>query len=163
MRIGDKTRVFEFARRSPGVRIIIPTNDGKILLTKEYRPELKDYDHRLPGGKVIDTLEEYNSFLETGADIKEKAREAAQREAEEEAGITPKTLELFAISRCGLTVEWDLYYFVVKSYEQSEQRLEDFEKITVVPTAIAEAKEMCMDGRINEERSALILLRYLNK
>ncbi|MEK7093688.1 MAG: hypothetical protein AAB927_04375 [Patescibacteria group bacterium] len=75
----------------------------------------------------------------------------------------PKDIELFAISRCGLTVEWDLYYFAVKAYERREQRLEEFEDITVAPTSIAEAKDMCLDGRISEERSALILLRYLNK
>jgi len=163
MKIGDKDTVFEFARRSPGVRLIIPTTDGNILLTKEYRPELKAYDYRLPGGKVIDTLKEYNEFLKSGADIRSKAREAAEREAQEEVGVVVDEAELFAISRCGLTIEWDLYYFVVTAYEKSTQDLEEGEDITVVPTAIPEVKAMCLDGRIAEERSALILLRYLNK
>jgi len=163
MRAGDKNFTMEFARRSPGVRLIVPTTDGNVLLTKEYRPELKAYDFRLAGGKVIDTLIEYNSFLKTGGDIKEKAREAAEREAQEEIGIVVKEAELFAVSRCGLTVEWDLFYFVVNAYEQGTQNLEEGEDITVVPTPIAEAQAMCLDGRISEERSALILLRYLNK
>ena len=163
MRAGEKSFTREFARRSPGVRLIVPTHDGTILLTREYRPELKAYDYRLPGGKVIDTLEEYNSFLKTGADIKAKAREAAEREAKEEVGIVVKDAELFAVSRCGLTVEWDLYYFVVTAHEQSVQELEAGEDITVVPTEISEARKMCLDGRINEERSALILLRYLSR
>ena len=163
MRAGDKTFTLEFARRSPGVRLIVPTSDGNILLTKEYRPELKAYDFRLPGGKVIDTLGEYNTFLKTGAHIKEKAREAAKQEAQEEIGIIVTDLDLFAVSRCGLTVEWDLYYFVVRAFEQSSQSLHEGEDITVVPTPIAEAKDMCLDGRISEERSALILLRHFNK
>ena len=162
MRAGEKSFTLEFARRSPGVRLIVQ-DDGNILLTKEYRPELKAYDYRLPGGKVIDTLEEYNAFLKSGADIKAKAREAAEREAKEEIGIVVKDAELFAVSRCGLTVEWDLYYFVVTAHEQSVQELEAGEDITVMPTKIAEAKKMCLDGRINEERSALILLRYLSR
>ena len=55
-------RKFEIARRSPGVRIII--RDGnKILITKEYRYEHNSYDYRLPGGKVFDTLEEFNSKI----------------------------------------------------------------------------------------------------
>ena len=163
MRAGDKNFTMEFARRSPGVRLIVPTTDGNVLLTKEYRPELKAYDFRLAGGKVIDTLIEYNSFRKAGGDIKEKAREAAEREAQEEIGIVVKEAELFAVSRCGLTVEWDLFYFVVNAYEQGTQNLEEGEDITVVPTPIAEAQAMCLDGRISEERSALILLRYLNK
>ena len=163
MRAGEKNFIMEFARRSPGVRLIVPTTDGNILLTKEYRPELKAYDYRLAGGKVIDTLLEYNSFLKTGANIKDKAREAAEREALEEIGIVVKDAELFAVSRCGLTIEWDLYYFVVKAFEQGTQNPEDGEDITVVPMPIAEARAMCLDGRISEERSALILLRYLKR
>ena len=163
MKIGDRERVFEFARRSPGVRLIVPTSDGDILLTKEYRPELKTYDYRLPGGKVIDTLEEYNAFLKTGADLGQKAYEAAQREAREEIGIIIEEAELLGISRCGLTVEWDLYYFVVNTYKKGVQELEEGEDITVVPTKIADAKAMCLDGRVQEDRSALMLLRYLNK
>lgn len=53
-------RVFEVARRAPGVRVII-ANKAKeqILLTKEFRQELSDWDYRLPGGKVYDTLDDY--------------------------------------------------------------------------------------------------------
>lgn len=53
------TRTFEIARRSPGVRALI-VRDGKILLSREYRTEVDEYDFRLPGGKVFDTLSEYN-------------------------------------------------------------------------------------------------------
>ncbi|MFZ2887058.1 MAG: NUDIX domain-containing protein [Minisyncoccia bacterium] len=163
MQAGDKGFTLEFARRSPGVRLIVPTLDGNILLTKEYRPELTGYDYRLTGGKVLDTLAEYNAFLQTGVDIKIKAEEAALREAKEELGIIVKSVDLFAISRCGLTIEWDLYYFIVKEYEQSTQELEELEDITVTPTPIQETRAMCLDGRMQEERSALILLQYLEK
>jgi len=163
IQIGDKQILREFARRAPGTRLIIPTKDEKILLTKEYRFEIKGYDVRLPGGKVLDSLEEYNAFLKSGADIDVKAREAAIKEAREEAGIVVDDLELFGVSRCGTSVEWDLYYFVVTSYSEGETALELGEDITVMPTDREEVKRMCLDGRIQEERSALILLRYLNK
>ena len=163
MQAGEKSFRLEFARRSPGSRLIVPTPDGNILLTKEYRAELKEYDFRLPGGKVIDTLSEYNAFLARGTDIKTEAKEAAVREAKEELGIIAKDIEFFALSRCGMTIEWDLYYFVVKAYEQSSQELGDGEDITVIPTPVEEVKKMCLNGRMQEERSALILLRYLSK
>lgn len=35
---GTKTQTWEIAKRSPGVRIIIP-QDGKILISKEFRHE----------------------------------------------------------------------------------------------------------------------------
>ena len=57
--IGDKQLLREIARRSPGVRLIICDGD-KILITKEFRREVNVEDYRLPGGKVFDTLKEYN-------------------------------------------------------------------------------------------------------
>ena len=164
MEVGGKMLTFEFARRAPGTRLIIPTLDGKINLTKEYRPEIQDYDYRLPGGKVFDTLEEYNAFIKTGKDIKAEAERAALKEAREEVGIIAERAELFAISKCGATVEWDLYYFIVSAYKEAgKQDLEEGEHIVVVPTNIRDARAMCLDGRIQEERSALMLLRYLNR
>jgi hypothetical protein len=47
------------------VRIIIQNEEKKILLTKEFRYELDAYDWRLPGGKVVDTLDEYLSILDS--------------------------------------------------------------------------------------------------
>lgn len=75
MQIGDRQKVFEFARRSPGTRLIILNDKHEILITKEYRSELEKFDYRLPGGKVFDTLVEYNDALKLNADIIEKAKE----------------------------------------------------------------------------------------
>ena len=161
MKIGEKEVVFESARRAPGVRLIVPLPENKILLTREYRTYLNSYDFRLPGGKVIDSLDEYNTFLESKADIVEKAREAAIKEAREEVGILVSDLELFAVSKCGGSLEWDLYYFVVKSFRESVQELEHGEDITLAPTSRHEVRAMCLDGRIQEDRSALMLLRFL--
>jgi ADP-ribose pyrophosphatase len=159
--VGGKTKTFEFARRSPGTRLIILDGD-KVLLTKEFRHEVGGYDYRLPGGKVYDTLDEYNAALEGGVDINEVAKAAAAKEAREEVGIEPKALEFYHKSVCGATVVWDLFYFVVKEFDKIEQNLEEGEDITLEPVSIAEAKAMCLDGRMSEERSALVLLRYLN-
>lgn len=157
---GGKTKTFEFARRSPGVRLIIPAGN-KILLTKEFRHEVGGYDYRLPGGKVYDSLEEYNAALSSGTDIAEAAKAAAIKEAIEEVGIKISDLEFFHKSVCGATVTWDLFYFVAKSFEQDAQHLEHGEDITVEEVSRAEAEKMCLDGRMSEERSALILLKYL--
>jgi ADP-ribose pyrophosphatase len=163
MKIGAKEVTFELARRAPGTRLIIETPDENILLTKEFRSELKTYDYRLPGGKVFDSLEEYNKFLNGSGDILAQARLAALKEAHEEVGVDTKNAEFFAISKCGATVEWDLYYFVIKEFSQHSQDLEEGEDITIVPTSREEVRIMCLDGRIQEDRSAAILLRYLNK
>jgi ADP-ribose pyrophosphatase len=94
---------------------LIICNKDKILLTKEYRKELKGYDYRLPGGKVFDTLAEYNKNKKN---IKKYALIAAKRECEEEVGLIPQTLKLYYISTAGATVEWDLHYFIVTKFKQ---------------------------------------------
>lgn len=163
IKFGDEEKIFEFARRSPGVRLIIATPDNKLLLTKEYRSELDDYDYRLPGGKVFDTFAEYNEFLISGKDIAEAAKQAAVKEGLEEVGIEIEHLNLFSISKLGATMVWDLFYFSVVKYKEHArgQRLEHGEEIEVLKVGLNEAKEMCLDGKVREERSAAILLRFL--
>jgi ADP-ribose pyrophosphatase YjhB (NUDIX family) len=159
--VGGKIVTFEFARRSPGVRLIIPTPTQEILLTREYRKETGGYDYRLPGGKVFDTLKEFQTFRATHTPIQEAARTAAIKEASEEVGITVHDVRMFGMSRCGATIEWDLYYFVVQSYTKDSQNLEHGEDITTLTVAPEEARRMCLDGNIQEERSALMLMRFL--
>lgn len=157
---GGKQLVFECARRSPGVRLIIPKGDT-ILLSREERHEVGGYDYRLPGGKVFDTLEEYSSALERGKDIQAEAAEGAKREAREEVGIEVTDLSFFHKSVCGTTVVWDLFYFVAHSFTETAQELGEGEDIQIEAFDRETVKKMCLDGTIQEERSALILLRYL--
>ena len=127
--IDGKIKLFENARRPPGVRLIFE-RDNKILLTREFRGEHDGYDYRLPGGKVFDTIEEYRSF---DGDILDAARDAALIESKEECGIivTREHLELLKVSHCGATMEWDLYYFIVRDFELThEQDLGEGESIT---------------------------------
>jgi len=156
------TKTFEKARRAPGTRLIIPTEKG-ILLTKEFRHELNGYDYRLPGGKVFDELSEYNEFLASGGDILVPSTAKAKAEAKEEAGLDVEELHHYHTSYCGATVQWDLYYFILETYAQSGQELEEGEDIELNEVAYEEAKAMCLDGRVSEERSALVLLRFIEE
>jgi ADP-ribose pyrophosphatase len=160
--IHEKTKIFELARRSPGVRLII-IKDDTVYLSKEYRHEVGGYDFRLPGGKVFDTLEEYNRAIKENKDMLAAATQAAIKEAHEEMGLAIRNPILIHKSVCGTTVEWDLYYFLVTDFEHVSQNLEDGEIIELAPVNIDEARAMCLDGHVDEERSALTLLRYLYK
>jgi len=160
MKIGNKIKEFEFARRSPGIRLII-FKDRKLLLTKEFRPELNDYDYRLPGGKVFDTLKEYREALESKKDILKFAIEAAKKECIEEAGIKAKSIKLFQIAKAGSTVVWDLFYFIVDDFEKTIKKLEKGEIVFPEWKIFEEAKQMCLDNKIKEDRSVGVLLRFL--
>jgi len=161
----DDGRVFEVARRAPGVRLIICDEaNGKILLTKEYRQELGEWDYRLPGGKVFDSLEEYEAHRGSGDDIVEAAKKQAINEAQQEAGIEIASLDLYKKSVLGATVEWDLYVFETTNWQASVlgQELEVGEKIEADNWVTFDvAKKMILDGAMQEERIALILLQWL--
>ena len=112
-------RIFERVLRAPGSRIMV-IKDGKLLLNREKRGELGNRtDYRLPGGKVFDTNEEYQSFLASGQDIIEASRQSVTREALEEAGliVDPLTLEYLGVDILGATVAWDLHFWVARDFK----------------------------------------------
>ncbi len=160
--INGKIVKFEKAVRSPGVRIIA-YKDNNILLTKEFRYELNDWDYRLAGGKVVDTLEEYLPIRQDSSKLNEAIEEAIRREAREELGLEVKSMDLFKKSTCGATVEWDLYYYSTRDFIEHENNPDTGEQIEKTWVSDIEALEMCKDGRISEERSAIALLTFLSK
>lgn len=159
-------RIFEIARRAPGVRLIIADNEQqKILLTREFRRELDTWDYRLPGGKVFDSLDEYRDFRNSRGDIVQAARQKAVEEGREEAGVIAEGLELVKKSTLGATVEWDLYIFEVTKWQEADsQSLEDGEQIeTGNWFSFDEVEKMILASDMQEERVALALLQYIKR
>lgn len=153
-------RIFELYRRPPGTRLVIISPDKKILMTKERRHETGGIDLRLPGGKVRDTLGEYHELLSSGQDMITAATEAATKEALEETGLIVRNPQLLTKANAGATVEWDLYYFQVNDYEESDngQELEHGEDIEVTYLAPSEVRQAISNGEMQEWRSAGVLL-----
>lgn len=162
-----KELTVELVRRPPGVRAII--RDGqKLLLNREFRYELNDWDYRLPGGKVFDRLEDFEKAIEENT-IDENAYRKLAEEVREEADIEAEDYGLFEVSRCGLTVEWNLYYFTVDkfkilpSFYAKEKQKSEYEYIEHVWLDFAQIKQLILDGRIREDRSIAILFKYMMK
>ncbi len=161
-------RIFEVARRAPGVRVIVAdTRKRELLLTKEHRWELDAWDYRLPGGKVFDTLAEFDKHRKSGKDLAKVAQLKAQQEAAEEAGIDVTSLAFFKKSSLGATVEWDLYVFEATKWHTSKngQNPKEDERrgIEVRMFPYAEVERMILAGAMQEERVALIILQWLKK
>lgn len=155
----------KYVRRPPGVRAIIINTKGEILLSKEYRYELESFDYRLPGGKVFDDLNSYKTSLNNET-ILENAYKAVVKEVKEEIGFIASNPELYTISHAGSSIVWDLYYFIIKDYEivPKGQELEEDEIIEGYAwKSQAEIIKMCLDKKIQEERSIGVLLTYILK
>jgi len=151
-------RVFELFRRPPGVRMIFLDAD-RVLLTEEYRSEVNGFDLRLPGGKVFDDLESYAQVRRSG-DMADAALHAVQREALEEVGLTVSVAELVTVARAGATVEWDLYYYLVREFSEAPggPQPEEGEQITTKWFGISEVQAAMRAGRMSEWRSVGVLL-----
>ncbi len=163
LNIENNGRIFEIARRSPGVRLLIEEkvdNNIFVVMTKEKRRDI-GFDFRLPGGKVFDSLIEFQDSNENN--ILEYIKAAAKKEGKEEVGLDEGDFEFIEKSIAGTSVEWDLYYFLVKNPKISEQDLKDDEidNISVVRLSPKEIFEKLKNKEIQENRSADVLWRWL--
>ncbi|WP_326943234.1 NUDIX domain-containing protein [Amycolatopsis sp. NBC_01307] len=151
-------RVFEVFRRPPGVRMVFLDGD-RMLLTEEYRSEVNGYDLRLPGGKVFDDLESFTQARLVG-NLEVAARRAVQREALEEVGLIVSDAELVTIARAGATVEWDLYYYIVRDFAEAQDgpQPEEGEQITTRWFSPVEVLATVRAGHVSEWRSVGVLL-----
>ena len=116
--INRETKVIKMnmVRRPPGIRaIIVNKKDKKILLSKEYRYELRKWDYRLPGGKVFDSLEEYKKALENDT-VYKQVEKTVSKEVQEEVGIKVKNQSLIKVSLAGAGVVWDLFYYEITDF-----------------------------------------------
>lgn len=158
---------WERAVRPPGVRLMLHSDSGEILLTEEFRSELDKKDFRLPGGKVFDDLDSYLAVRGNDAALTEAVLRAAKLEAKQETGVDEiEHLAVFTKALAGGSVEWDLYYLSGTIRARSEQQLEEDEKergIAVHFFSPEEVRHMLTDGSIAEERSQAVLARYLAK
>lgn len=157
----DPNKYFEFARRGPGTRLMF-VRDGQMLVTREYRHELSAYDLRLPGGKVFDSLAEYEAAIGRGSPIVDLAEAGAMREASEEVGLRPSALEFWHRSVCGATVTWDLYFFVCRSWDAVGAHPEEGEDIEAQWLSFADVRRAALDGSMSEDRAALQVLRFIS-
>ncbi len=155
---------FEAAVRAPGVRLLIETEkDGMkaLVMTKEVRRESNGVDYRLPGGKVFDSLSELDVHRASGEAIELLALKVAQKEGKQEAGIEHGDFVSFGVSKAGASVEWDLYYFIVKGATLGMQELEEGEEIETVILSAQEIFDKLSQGEVQEGRSAEKLWLWL--
>jgi ADP-ribose pyrophosphatase len=161
----NSIRIFEKAHRPPGVRMLFRDGD-KILMSREFRSELNEWDYRLPGGKVFDEFLSYSKYLNNESELLDKVRGAVVNESDQEVGliVDKDKMNLLYKSVAGASVIWDLYYFEITDFKNAKdgQKLEEGEQIDKpIWMTFEEVKTMCLNGKINEDRTVAFLLRYI--
>lgn len=134
-----------------GAAAVVPvTQEGKILMVRQYRNALDRYTLEVPAGGL------------NGAE--EPTIVAAARELEEETGYCSDNLELLisirtAVAFCNEKI--DIY--VAKDLIISQQHLDEDEFIDVKSFEISELEEMIYSGKIEDSKTISAILAYKNK
>ncbi len=133
-----------------GAAAVVPvTDDGKLLLVRQYRNALDRYTLEIPAG---------------GLNQGEPTKQAAARELEEETGYKSDDLELLisvntTVAFCNEKI--DIY--VARNLKTSKQHLDEDEYIDVRAMAMDELERMIYAGEIMDSKTVAAILAYKNK
>ncbi len=142
---GDFTR--------PDAVVIVPFHKdrNKIVLTKEYRVPLDDYEYGFPAGLV---------------DAGETIEDASRRELKEETGLSIirfiKTSPPI-YSSAGMTDESVAMVYVECTGDPSVEENADSEDIEVILISKSEASKLCEDAQLKFDAKAWLVLSGLSQ
>ena len=133
----------------PGAALILPISDeGKIVLIRQYRAVVDKWLYELPAG----TLEP-----------DENPMECALRELEEETGYKAGRLDLLfkAYTAPGYSTEL-IHFYLARDLRKGEVHPDSDEVIKVEEKSLGEVLEMIRDGRIIDMKTIAAILYYVN-
>nr|WP_263324584.1 NUDIX hydrolase [Neobacillus sp. Marseille-Q6967] len=143
---GDK-KTFSYLDFNKGVCILPVTNDGEVLVLKQYRHAFKTWEWELPAGS-IDAADD--SPLET-----------AKRELEEETGYTAEHwLELGNFYPSPGSTAEEIFLFAAAGLTATEQNLENSEQLDVHKISMQELKTLVQNGEFKHGAGLAAILRY---
>ena len=147
---GDHTAVWDFIKHKGAAAVVPVTEDGEILMVRQYRNALERYTLEIPAG----ALDEEN----------EPGRECASRELEEETGYRSENMEWLITLRttvafCNERIE----VYVAKDLIPSKQHLDEDEFIDLKAYTLEELKEKIFSGEIEDGKTVASLMAYAVK
>lgn len=147
---GDHTAVWDFIKHKGAAAVVPVTDDGKILMVRQYRNALDRYTLEIPAG-ALDEEDEPGIVC-------------ASRELEEETGYRSENLERLITLRttvafCNERIE----VYVAKDLIPSKQHLDEDEFIDLKAYSIEELKEKILSGEIEDGKTVASLMAYAVK
>ena len=144
---GDHTVIWDFIKHKGAAAVVPVTDEGKILMVRQYRNALERYTLEVPAG-ALDAADEPGITC-------------ASRELEEETGYRSENLEWLinlrtTVAFCNEKIE----VFVAKNLIPSKQHLDEDEFIDLGAYTMEELKEKIYSGEIEDAKTVSALLAY---
>ena len=144
------TAVWDFIGHQGAAAVVPVTDDGKILMVRQYRNSVDRYTLEIPAG---------------GLNSKDEPTiEAAARELEEETGYRSENLEWLinlrtTVAFCNEKIE----IYVAQDLKPTHQHLDEDEFIDVYAYSVDELCEMIYSGKIEDGKTIAAIMSYKAK
>lgn len=141
---------WDFIHHNGGAAVVPVTNEGKILMVRQWRNALDRYTLEIPAG------------ARDSAD--EKGIDCVARELEEETGYRSKHIEwLVTINSWPAFVDEQVEVFVARELIPSKQKFDEEESIELEEYTIEELQDKIFTGEIRDSKTVAGLLAYAAK
>ncbi|RDY24829.1 NUDIX hydrolase [Romboutsia maritimum] len=134
----------EIVEHGGAVGILAITEEGKVVLVKQFRKPIEKVIWEIPAGKL---------------EIGENPKDCAMRELKEETGYTAQNMKLIHkfFTSAGFSNE-KIYIYLATGLEAGEDKLDDDEFLDVYEIELEEAYNMIIKNEIEDAKTSIGLL-----
>ena len=141
---------WDFIHHNGGAAVVPVTEDGKILMVRQYRNALDRFTLEIPAG-ALDS-------------VQESGRECVARELEEETGYIANSIEwLISTNSWAAFTNEKVEIFVARDLVPSKQNFDEEESIELQTYTLDELKEKIYSGEITDSKTVAGILAYALK
>ena len=141
---------WDFIHHDGAAAVVPVTDEGKILMVRQFRNALNRETLEIPAGKVDDP--------------NEPRIECACRELEEETGYRCDNLEyLMSMNTTVAFCDEAIDIFVARNLIPSHQHLDEDEIIYVEEWELSDLEELIYSGKLTDAKTAAAILAYARK
>lgn len=145
----NKKTTRELIRHCKASCVLAITEDGKVIIERQYRYPYDDFLIELPAGKC---------------DKDENPKATAKRELKEETGYVAKKIELLGkiYPSCAYTDEV-IYCYLATQLTKKESKLDEGEFLEVETISLDKLLDLVLKGKIYDAKTLSSLLFYINR
>lgn len=141
---------WDYIHHDGAAAVVAVTEDGKLVMVRQYRNALDRFTLELPAGKLDDP--------------EEPTLECARRELEEEAGYNTDDFEyLLTVNTTVAFCNEKIDIYLARNLRKSAQHLDEEESIDVELWRIEDLQQMIYEGKMTDSKTVAGIMTYAAK